>query len=201
MRYASERLSLFRTVFVQVAALLLFAAGGMLLAVAERELNVRPTHHVEMAPAAELLDKPAARCTQRPAGRAPSACREIVSEEDPRFSAALCPERTFPPCFSRNVLSGSVKPSRPSSPLGAASSPFPCLPPRPPSGPGTAFRLLLGAVPSTRLVFPCRFRSGCTVPPDGLFRKASVSRRSSLRLRLAAWRKNAVRPGCPASTL
>ena len=34
MRYASERLSLFRTVFVQVAALLLFAAGGMLLAVA-----------------------------------------------------------------------------------------------------------------------------------------------------------------------
>ena len=29
MRYASERLSLFRTVFVQVAALLLFAAGGM----------------------------------------------------------------------------------------------------------------------------------------------------------------------------
>ena len=56
MRYASERLSLFRTVFVQVAALLLFAAGGMLLAVAERELNVRPTHHAEMAPAAELLD-------------------------------------------------------------------------------------------------------------------------------------------------
>ena len=39
MRYASERLSLFRTVFVQVAALLLFAAGGMLLAAAERELN------------------------------------------------------------------------------------------------------------------------------------------------------------------
>ena len=34
MRYASERLSLFRSVFVQVAALLLFAAGGMLLAVA-----------------------------------------------------------------------------------------------------------------------------------------------------------------------
>ena len=29
MRYASERLSLFRTVFVQVAALLLFAAGGV----------------------------------------------------------------------------------------------------------------------------------------------------------------------------
>ena len=56
MRYASERLSLFRTVFVQVAALLLFAAGGMLLAVAERELNVRPTHHAEMSPAAELLD-------------------------------------------------------------------------------------------------------------------------------------------------
>ena len=34
MRYASERLSLFRTVFVQVAALLLFAAGWMLLTVA-----------------------------------------------------------------------------------------------------------------------------------------------------------------------
>ena len=33
MRYASERLSLFRTGFVQVAALLLLA-GGMLLAVA-----------------------------------------------------------------------------------------------------------------------------------------------------------------------
>lgn len=46
--------------------------------------------------AARILPKPAARCTQRPAGRAPSACREIVSEEDPRFSAALCPERTFP---------------------------------------------------------------------------------------------------------
>lgn len=55
MRYASERLSLFRTVFVQVAALLLFAAGGMLLAEAEEELNVRPIPPAEMAPAAELL--------------------------------------------------------------------------------------------------------------------------------------------------
>ena len=92
MRYASERLSLFRTVFVQVAALLLFAAGGMLLAVAERELNVRPTHHAEMAPAAELLDNrlPAVLKGQ------PDELPEIVSEEDPRFSAALCPERTFP---------------------------------------------------------------------------------------------------------
>lgn len=95
MRYASERLSLFRTVFVQVAALLLFAAGGMLLAAAERELNVRPTHHAEMAPAAELLDNRLPAVLQRPDGRAPSACREIVSE-DPRFSAALCPERAFP---------------------------------------------------------------------------------------------------------
>ena len=43
-----------------------------------------------------VAGQPAARCAQRPAGRAPSACREIVSEEDPRFSAALCPERTFP---------------------------------------------------------------------------------------------------------
>ena len=65
MRYASERLSLFRTVFVQVAALLLFAAGGMLLAVAERELNVRPTHHAEMAPAAELLDNPLPRTSSQ----------------------------------------------------------------------------------------------------------------------------------------
>ena len=190
MRYASERLSLFRTVFVQVAALLLFAAGGMLLAVAERELNVRPTHHAEMAPAAELLDN-----------RLPAVLKGQPDELPAPAEKSFQKKTRGPPCFSRNVLSGSVKPSRPSSPLGAASSPFPCLPPRPPSGPGTAFRLLLGAVPSTRLVFPCRFRSGCTVPPDGLFRKASVSRRSSLRLRLAAWRKNAVRPGCPASTL
>ena len=147
-----------------------------------------------------VAGQPAARCTQRPAGRAPSACREIVSEEDPRFSAALCPERTFP----------MLQPERPVRLSEAVSAllpswrglvAFPLPPPRPSSGPGTAFRLLLGAVPSTRLVFPCRFRSGCTVPPDGLFRKASVSRRSSLRLRLAAWRKNAVRPGCPASTL
>ena len=200
MRYASERLSLFRTVFVQVAALLLFAAGGMLLAVAERELNVRPTHHAEMAPAAELLDNrlPAVlkgQPDELPAPAEKSFQKKTRGSQPPFALSGLSP------CFSRNVLSGSVKPSRPSSPLGAASSPFPCLPPRPPSGPGTAFRLLLGAVPSTRLVFPCRFRSGCTVPPDGLFRKASVSRRSSLRLRLAAWRKNAVRPGCPASTL
>ena len=176
MRYASERLSLFRTVFVQVAALLLFAAGGMLLAVAERELNVRPTHHAEMSPAAELLDN-----------RLPA----VLKGQPDELPAPA--EKSF-----QKKTRGSQPPS---SPLGAASSPFPCLPPRPSSGPGTAFRLLLGAVPSTRLVFPCRFRSGCTVPPDGLFRKASVSRRSSLRLRLAAWRKNAVRPGCPASTL
>ena len=195
MRYASERLSLFRTVFVQVAALLLFAAGGMLLAVAERELNVRPTHHAEMAPAAELLDNRLPAVLKGQPDELPAPAEKSFQKKT-RGS-----QPPFAPCFSRNVLSGSVKPSRPSSPLGAASSPFPCLPPRPPSGPGTAFRLLLGAVPSTRLVFPCRFRSGCAVPPDGLFRKASVSRRSSLRLRLAAWRKNAVRPGCPASTL
>lgn len=55
MRYASERLSLFRTVFVQVAALLLFAAGGVLLAEAEKELNVRPIPSSETAPVIDLL--------------------------------------------------------------------------------------------------------------------------------------------------
>ena len=56
MRYASERLSLFRTVFVQVAALLLFAAGGVLFAAAEKELDVRSAPHAEMAPSAGLQD-------------------------------------------------------------------------------------------------------------------------------------------------
>lgn len=55
MRYASERLSLFRTVFVQVAALLLFAAGGVLLAEAAKELNVRPIPSSEMVPTVDLL--------------------------------------------------------------------------------------------------------------------------------------------------
>lgn len=55
MRYASERLSLFRTVFVQVAALLLFAAGGALLAEAAKELNVRPIPSSEMVPTVDLL--------------------------------------------------------------------------------------------------------------------------------------------------
>ena len=193
MRYASERLSLFRTVFVQVAALLLFAAGGMLLAVAERELNVRPTHHAEMSPAAELLDN-----------RLPAVLKgqpdELPAPAEKSFQKKT---RGSQPPFALSGLSPMLQPERPVRLSEAVSALLPSWrgPPRPPSGPGTAFRLLLGAVPSTRLVFPCRFRSGCTVPPDGLFRKASVSRRSSLRLRLAAWRKNAVRPGCPASTL
>lgn len=200
MRYASERLSLFRTVFVQVAALLLFAAGGMLLAVAERELNVRPTHHAEMSPAAELLDN-----------RLPAVLKgqpdELPAPAEKSFQKKT---RGSQPPFALSGLSPMLQPERPVRLSEAVSAllpswrglvAFPLPPPRPPSGPGTAFRLLLGAVPSTRLVFPCRFRSGCAVPPDGLFRKASVSRRSSLRLRLAAWRKNAVRPGCPASTL
>ena len=192
MRYASERLSLFRTVFVQVAALLLFAAGGMLLAVAERELNVRPTHHAEMAPAAELLDN-----------RLPAVLKgqpdELPAPAEKSFQKKT---RGSQPPFALSGLSPMLQPERPVRLSEAVSALLPSWrPPRPPSGPGTAFRLLLGAVPSTRLVFPCRFRSGCTVPPDGLFRKASVSWRSSLRLRLAAWRKNAVRPGCPASTL
>ncbi len=55
MRYASDKLSLFRTVFVQVAAFLLFAAGGMLLAAAEKGLDAGLIPHAEMAPAAELL--------------------------------------------------------------------------------------------------------------------------------------------------
>ena len=193
MRYASERLSLFRTVFVQVAALLLFAAGGMLLAAAERELNVRPTHHAEMAPAAELLDN-----------RLPAVLKGRTDELPAPAEKSFQKTRGSQPPFALSGLSPMLQPERPvrlSEAVSALLPSFPCLPPRPSSGPGTAFRLLLGAVPSTRLVFPCRFRSGCTVPPDGLFRKASVSRRSSPRLRLAAWRKNAVRPGCPASTL
>ena len=197
MRYASERLSLFRTVFVQVAALLLFAAGGMLLAVAERELNVRPTHHAEMAPAAELLDNRLPAVLKDPPGELPAPAEKSFQKKT----------RGSQPPFALSGLSPMLQPERPVRLSEAVSALLPswrglvAFPPRPPSGSGTAFRLLLGAVPSTRLVFPCRFRSGCTVPPDGLFRKASVSRRSSLRLRLAAWRKNAVRPGCPASTL
>ena len=95
MRYASERLSLFRTVFVQVAALLLFAAGGMLLAAAERELNVRPTHHAEMAPAAELLDNrlPAVlkgRTDELPAPFALSGLSPMLQPERPvRLSEAV----------------------------------------------------------------------------------------------------------------
>ena len=194
MRYASERLSLFRTVFVQVAALLLFAAGGMLLAAAERELNVRPTHHAEMAPAAELLDN-----------RLPAVLKGRTDElPAPAEKSFQKKTRGSQPPFALSGLSPMLQPERPVRLSEAVSTLLPSwrgLVAFPSSGPGTAFRLLLGAVPSTRLVFPCRFRSGCTVPPDGLFRKASVSRRSSPRLRLAAWRKNAVRPGCPASTL
>ena len=100
MRYASERLSLFRTVFVQVAALLLFAAGGMLLAVAERELNVRPT---EMAPAAELLDN-----------RLPAVLKgqpdELPAPAEKSFQKKT---RGSQPPFALSGLSPMLQPERP----------------------------------------------------------------------------------------
>lgn len=103
MRYASERLSLFRTVFVQVAALLLFAAGGMLLAVAERELNVRPTHHAEMAPAAELLDN-----------RLPAVLKgqpdELPAPAEKSFQKKT---RGSQPPFALSGLSPMLQPERP----------------------------------------------------------------------------------------
>ena len=102
MRYASERLSLFRTVFVQVAALLLFAAGGMLLAVAERELNVRPTH-AEMAPAAELLDN-----------RLPAVLKgqpdELPATAEKSFQKKT---RGSQPPFALSGLSPMLQPERP----------------------------------------------------------------------------------------
>ena len=100
MRYASERLSLFRTVFVQVAALLLFAAGGMLLAVAERELNVRPTHHAEMA---ELLDN-----------RLPAVLKgqpdELPAPAEKSFQKKT---RGSQPPFALSGLSPMLQPERP----------------------------------------------------------------------------------------
>lgn len=103
MRYASERLSLFRTVFVQVAALLLFAAGGMLLAVAERELNVRPPHHAEMAPAAELLDN-----------RLPAVLKgqpdELPAPAEKSFQKKT---RGSQPPFALSGLSPMLQPERP----------------------------------------------------------------------------------------
>ena len=97
MRYASERLSLFRTVFVQVAALLLFAAGGMLLAVAERELNVRPT------PAAELLDN-----------RLPAVLKgqpdELPAPAEKSFQKKT---RGSQPPFALSGLSPMLQPERP----------------------------------------------------------------------------------------
>ena len=108
MRYASERLSLFRTVFVQVAALFLFAAGGMLLAVAERALNVRPTHHAqpahaEMAPAAELLDN-----------RLPAVLKgqpdELPAPAEKSFQKKT---RGSQPPFALSGLSPMLQPERP----------------------------------------------------------------------------------------
>ena len=116
MRYASERLSLFRTVFVQVAALLLFAAGGMLLAVAERELNVRPTHHAEMAPAAELLDNrlPAVLKGCR---NAHAACSQAMTIPDelpaPAEKSFQKKTRGSQPPFALSGLSPMLQPERP----------------------------------------------------------------------------------------
>ena len=128
MRYASERLSLFRTVFVQVAALLLFAAGGMLLAAAERELNVRPTHHAEMAPAAELLDN-----------RLPAVLKGRTDElPAPAEKSFQKKTRGSQPPFALSGLSPMLQPERPvrlseagnglSSPLGGRSLHAPCFP-------------------------------------------------------------------------
>ena len=102
MRYASERLSLFRTVFVQVAALLLFAAGGMLLAAAERELNVRPTHHAEMAPAAELLDN-----------RLPAVLKGRTDELPAPAEKSFQKTRGSQPPFALSGLSPMLQPVRP----------------------------------------------------------------------------------------
>ena len=102
MRYASERLSLFRTVFVQVAALLLFAAGGMLLAAAERELNVRPTHHAEMAPAAELLDN-----------RLPAVLKGRTDELLAPAEKSFQKTRGSQPPFALSGLSPMLQPERP----------------------------------------------------------------------------------------
>ncbi len=115
MRYASERLSLFRTVFVQVAALLLFAAGGMLLAVAERELNVRPTHHAEMAPAAELLDN-----------RLPAVLKgqpdELPAPAEKSFQKKT---RGSQPPFALSGLSPMLQPERPARLSEAVSALLP----------------------------------------------------------------------------
>lgn len=90
-------------VFVQVAALLLFAAGGMLLAVAERELNVRPTHHAEMAPAAELLDN-----------RLPAVLKgqpdELPAPAEKSFQKKT---RGSQPPFALSGLSPMLQPERP----------------------------------------------------------------------------------------
>lgn len=104
MRYASERLSLFRTVFVQVAALLLFAAGGMLLvAVAERELNVRPSPHAEMAPAAELLDNRLPAVLKGQPGELPAPAEKSLHKKT----------RGSQPPFALSGLSPMLQPERP----------------------------------------------------------------------------------------
>ena len=81
MRYASERLSLFRTVFVQVAALLLFAAGGVLFAAAEKELDVRSAPHAEMAPSAGLQDIRLPAVLKDPPGELPAPAEKSLHKK------------------------------------------------------------------------------------------------------------------------
>ena len=83
MRYASERLSLFRTVFVQVAALLLFAAGGMLLA-------------------AELLDN-----------RLPAVLKGRTDELPAPAEKSFQKTRGSQPPFALSGLSPMLQPERP----------------------------------------------------------------------------------------
>ena len=81
MRYASERLSLFRTVFVQVAALLLVAAGGVLFAAAEKELDVRSAPHAEMAPSAGLQDIRLPAVLKDPPGELPAPAEKSLHKK------------------------------------------------------------------------------------------------------------------------
>ena len=162
MRYASERLSLFRTVFVQVAALLLFAAGGMLLAVAERELNVRPTHHAEMAPAelpapAEKSFQKKTRGSQPPfalSGLSPMLQPERPVRLSEAVSALLPSWRGLvafpqpPPASAKRTGNGL------SSPLGGRSLHAPCFPM---SIPVRMYR-------SARRAFPQSLRLSALVP-------------------------------------
>ena len=103
MRYASERLSLFRTVFVQVAALLLFAAGGVLFAAAEKELDVRSAPHAEMAPSAGLQDIRLPAVLKDPPGELPAPAEKSLHKK----------ARGSQPPFALSGLSPMLQPERP----------------------------------------------------------------------------------------